>query len=167
MQKLLLVAVCAAISALSLQSCGKVEVERDPIALTENVTLKANEKYTFTLPENTSDDAFSIATQAAHFSVSELGKDAAGKMIYQYTPATNYKGSDMVVISNPEEKHGQGGQHPHSGAPAGGGQCGGGGHANGSPSHDGHQDETNYIITINFTIKDATTTKVASNSLTH
>jgi hypothetical protein len=170
MQKMLLLAVCAGLCAVSLQSCKKTEVERDPIAITENVTLKANEAYTFTLPENTSDDEFAIATQAAHFSVSELGKDATtGKAIYQYTPARDYKGTDVVVISNPEERHADGHHPPHPhGNPitTGGGQCGGGGNHNAvQPAHhEGHEYETNYIITINFVIKEVAPTKIVGTS---
>ncbi len=166
MKKIALFVALAGMSALTLQSCKKEKpIERAPIAITENVSLKINESYTFTMPANTSDDAFAISKQAEHFKISELGKNAEGKEVYLYTPAQDYKGTDQVVMANPEEEH-HGGEHHggehHAGTPPlGGGHHGGGNCGN-------HEEEKNYVITINFVIDGTPSTKkTLESAVTH
>ena len=146
----------ASIAIFGVSSCKKERVEVEPITQTIEVTLKMNESYTFTLPKNTYDDAFGIATQAAHYAVSALGNDVAGNEVYRYQPAKDYKGTDTVVLSNPEEAHGNGAPHPTNGQ-HNGGVCAGNG---GTHAHGAHDEaETNYVITIHFKIVGDNTTK--------
>ncbi len=165
MKKIALFIALAGMSALTLQSCKKEEVAHDPIAITENVTLKLNESYTFTLPANTSDDAFAIAKQAEHFKISELGKNAEGKEVYLYTPAQDYKGTDQVVIANPEEEHHSGAHPPQGGHPHGAPALGGGHHGGGNCGN--HEEEKNYVITINFKIDGTISSKKTQQDAVH
>lgn len=143
MKKAALLLAFASVVAIGTQSCKKEEEPKPPVAETYNVSLKMNEAYTFTLPKNKRDDAYDIITQSAHYSISSVGKDAAGNRIYQYTPAQDYLGADQVVLANakegqrpPHEKCGPKPfiphKHPH-------GNCEG--------------DEDHYIVTINFTVE--------------
>ena len=95
----------AGIALFALQSCQKAERVAALVEKTVNATLKVNESYTFTLPSNQSDDPYQITTQASHSSISELGKNTAGDMVYNYTPALDFAGTDMVVITTVEETH--------------------------------------------------------------
>lgn len=144
MKKAALLLAFASVVTIGIQSCKKEEAPKPPVTETYNVSLKVNEAYTFTLPESKPDDAYEITNQSTHYSISEVGKNAEGKSIYQYTPAPGYTGTDQVVLSNlkegqrpPHEKCGPKPliphKHPH-------GNCGG--------DHEDH-----YIITINFTIE--------------
>lgn len=138
-KKQFLVLALASSSILVVQSCKKMDGDKDHQDKIEyrtvEATINANETYTYSMPENTSDDAFEITTQASHYKTSSLENNAT---TYRYTPVTDYIGSDKVVISTVEEQH----NGHHSG---GGGNCFGGQH------HD--KDETELVITINLTIK--------------
>lgn len=120
-------------------SCQKMDMQKDHEDndkveyRTVDATINANETYTYALPENKSDDPFQITTQAMHAKTSTLENNAT---TYRYTPATNFTGTDKVMISAVEEQH-NGGHH------SGGGMCNGGHH---------HAEETELVITINLTV---------------
>ena len=117
----------AAFALLSLLSCEKEKQDDYTIEHTFDKTLKVNESATFTLPANTSDDAFQITTEASHASVSMLGEDLDGNSIYSYTPEKDYTGTDLVIVSTIEDNYH--GKHPnphHSGKSKGGHNCNGG-----------------------------------------
>ncbi len=148
----------AGITLFALQSCQKAETVAALVEKTVNATLKVNESYTFTLPSNQSDEPYQITTQASHSSISELGKNTAGDMVYNYTPALDFVGTDRVVITTPEETENghcgnQDGDSTHVEGEHHGGGHHGGGHLLG---HHGHHDkdeaETEMKITINLTI---------------
>jgi hypothetical protein len=131
-----------------ITSCKKEEQHRPPIQEALNIALKANESYTFTLPKNKRNDPYEIAQQAGHYSISAVGEDASGNRIYQYTPATDYTGTDEVVVANPKEEgehHPSPGEHPKPGLfhHEHHGGCDGG-------------EEDHYIVTIHFTIENTT-----------
>lgn len=133
--------VLAGAIAVTTQSCKKEKDDQDKIVYqTVDATINANETYTYTLPENKSDDVFAITSQALHAKTSELQNEAT---TYKYIPATDYTGSDKIVISTVEEQHD--GQHNNGG---GGGNCNGNNH---------HDEETAMVITINLTIKGTST----------
>jgi hypothetical protein len=152
MKKMTLVLATASLIAIGTQSCKKEENHKPPITETYSVQLKANEAYTFSLPKNKRDDAYEITTQSTHYTISQVGKDASGNRIYQYTPALNYVGADQIVVANPKEDdqdHDNGGKPEH--------------HHLLPPPHHGHGDcdggeEDHYIITINFTIENTSVT---------
>jgi hypothetical protein len=147
MKKTILVASLTVIAMLGITSCKKEKMEKDAIAQTYTIALKANEVYTFTLPTNTRNDAYQFTTNATHASVSQIGKDADGNSIYTYTPALDYVGTDEVVLSNDQERA-EHGNHPSKPKPALGvhpqGDCNGGG------------EEDHYIVTIHFVVDAAT-----------
>lgn len=138
----------ASLSVIAIQSCKKEEQHPAPITETFSIELKANQSYTFTLPKNKRDDSYEITTQSTHYVISEVGKDASGNRIYQYTPSLNYIGADQVVLANPKE----GGPEDH-------GNCKGKPrpHLNRGESEEGEEDH--YIITINFTIDNSSSNK--------
>ncbi len=129
------------------QSCQKMDFKKDHKDnakveyRTVEATINANETYTYAMPENKSDDPFQITTQASHFKSSMLENNATS---YRYIPSTNYSGTDRVVISSVEEQHD-------------GHQSNGGGNCNQNNNH--HDDETEFVITINLTIKGVSTAK--------
>ncbi len=110
------VAALVCLCMFALQSCEKEDDE----AVTTNISVQipVNSTYRYTLPAINGQEKYTIETAAAHSIVSEIGKDAQGATVYQYTPATNYKGADHVVISSEEDddNHGGGrcsGNHEH------------------------------------------------------
>ena len=140
-KKLILMLSISGLILVGTQSCRKKEGPPKPaIQETINVQLKVNEVYTFVLPENKRDDDYQISTNAAHAKISQLGKDASGNQIYQYTPVLDFAGTDQVIVSNDEELREH---HDHQGPPPHGG-CNKGG------------EEDHYIVTINFTIANPT-----------
>ncbi len=66
-----------------------------------NVKITANETYMFDLGIFGDEEGASISRQATHFSVSTVERDNnSGKIIYKYTPATNFVGTDEVQIKS-------------------------------------------------------------------
>ncbi|MFL5765675.1 MAG: hypothetical protein ACJ77K_17145 [Bacteroidia bacterium] len=145
MKKAAILFVAAALLS-GITSCKKEEQHKPPIQETLNIELKANEAYTFTLPRNKRNDSYEITSQAAHYSISTVGEDASGNRIYQYTPATDYTGTDAVVIANPKE------EEDHHG------NCAGKPHLLPPPHDKCDGPEDHYIVTINFTIDHTATT---------
>lgn len=141
------------LALLSLVSCQKETVNA---LVTQDVaaTLKVNESYTFVLPTDDNDDPYSITSQASNYRVSQIGTDASGQTVYEYTPSLDFVGTDSVVVSNDHE-HG-GGCHGDSTHHEGGhGHHGGGhgllGHHPHRPKNDDAAD-THHEITIRFNI---------------
>lgn len=140
--------ICLITSTLFISSCMREDLPQkdEPIIerTTINVELKKNQSYTYSVPQNLSDDPYQITEQAKHASKSELSTT----LIYTYTPALNYVGTDQVIIANVEEQH-NGNQHG----------CGNGGGNNSNHNHGcsggkNQDQETERIITINFIIKE-------------
>ena len=155
MKKMTLLLATASFAVIGMQSCKKEENDhKSPISETINVQLKANEAYTFTLPKNKRDDEYEITTHPSHSIISEVGRDASGSRIYQYTPSLNYVGTDQVVVANPQEGeqdhdgNGPKPKHHHLLPPPHGhhGGCDGG-------------EEDHYIVTINFIVANDSTNK--------
>ena len=143
---MILVLTVASLAMVSMQSCKKKEAPKPPVQETINAQLQTNEARTFVLPKNKRDDAYEIKLNPLHATISQLGTDASGNSIYQYTPVLDFTGNDQVVVSNAEElkepcHHRHHGilppPHPH-------GDCNGG-------------EEDHYIIKIIFTIGSTTT----------
>ncbi|MDZ4759408.1 MAG: hypothetical protein SGJ10_14885 [Bacteroidota bacterium] len=95
MKKSILMLAIAGTAMFFMPSCKKAETLLTPI---ESATVAAGTTYTYVLPTNT-DDAFEVTTQPLHGTLSALGVDAAGQLIYQYIPDGTYTGTDKVVIS--------------------------------------------------------------------
>ena len=124
-------------SLLFTQSCKKCDqFDKPPVTTTQtvNATLSENTAYTYTLPATQKHVVSVISSQAAHSSVSLIATDANGNYIYQYTPASDYVGTDVVVITSQEAEEHHGGCH--------GGQS--------SNHHD--KDDQTIITAINLTI---------------
>ena len=101
MKKLLaIVAICAivAIHACSKKSSNSNILMTDPNMaqpVVLNATVSAGKTFTFTLGNS---GTANIIKQAAHFQVSEASADENGALIYKYTPAANFSGTDEVDI---------------------------------------------------------------------
>lgn len=142
--------VLVASVVLLASSCEKHDFKKHSektVTQTVDVTLEKNAAYSYTLPENTSDDAFQITTQSEHAGVSTLTNNGTNT-VYTYTPAKDYVGTDKVVIATIEEEHshhmGGGAHHPH--------------HSGGGCNNGNHNDENSKLeIIINITIKDKVT----------
>jgi len=144
MKKTIILLAVAVLGIAGLPSCKKEKQPQPPITTNLNITLKQNQAYTFTMPANGTPLPYKITSQAAHYSISTVGKDANGNEVYQYTPELNYTGTDKVTINNLKEEGGScgnGGPHPH------GGPCGGH-HGN---DHDEDDIQPN-IVNISFNI---------------
>ncbi len=104
------IAVILLAAAFTISSCSKLSKERKEIKETTNLvdTISPTQIFTYTLPDNLSDDPYQIISQATHFSKSELSTDVNGKTVYTYV----YSGTgenlltDDVTIANVEEVHG-------------------------------------------------------------
>lgn len=134
----------ASFLVVGMTACEKGEEMEEAITQNVQVTLRMNEDYTFTLPENLRDDKYEITSPATHASVSVVGVDAQGNQIYQYTPEENYVGTDMVILSNDQEREEQV-EHP-SHPPKGH-------RPKNKPGNCGDK-EDHYIVTIQFTIEE-------------
>jgi hypothetical protein len=87
----------SAIPALMLFSnCKKHDASTGEV---KEIAATVNNNETYTLDLGASD--FSIAKQASNFSSSALTADqASGNLIYNYTPASGFQGTDEVNISS-------------------------------------------------------------------
>lgn len=126
--------------ALFTQSCKKEEDGNKAITQNIDASITKNSTYTFTLPANTTNEAFKITTQASHFTISQQGVDASGAAIYQYQPSKDYVGTDNVTLASAEENHQGGNSGNHSGC-------------------QGHHDDDDNSVTINIhlTVTDVST----------
>lgn len=138
MKKLFLMLSVVGLATFSLTSCGKPD-QKPAIRQTITVQLETNEAYTFVLPQNLRNDAYEFTSQASHYSISVLGTNSVGQNIYQYTPETNYTGTDQVTVSNDWEKEDTGPCGNPQGGP-GFGNCMNGGQ------------EDHYVVTFKFNI---------------
>lgn len=151
---------CAGALIAGVASCKKKEMPNEPkaaITQTENVNMKVDESYSFTLPKNLRDDPYEITIQAQHALISEVGVNKAGERIFSYTPAKGYSGSDQVVVSNDQEREehmAQQGEH-YRPLPLGKeprkGKC-----------DEQKGEEDHYIFTFNFLIDNPTISSVTS-----
>jgi hypothetical protein len=93
-----------------MTSCNKLAKDANDTKITMNMvdTILPTDTFTYTLPDNQSDDPYQITSQASHFKKSELSTDANGKTVYTYIySATNENPlTDDVTIANVEEVHG-------------------------------------------------------------
>lgn len=91
------------ILAGSLISCSNNDdVTNNPNnkIIEENVNISNNETYEYNLGVFGDEEGAGITTQAKHYEISELEREAAvGKIIYMYKPQNNYIGPDYVEIS--------------------------------------------------------------------
>lgn len=143
MKKTLLLALASCVIA-GMASCKKEDTTAPtPSAQTQtiNVSLRAGESYSYTLPSNLPAAQYGITTPAQHASFSELSASSSGEQLYKYTPASGYTGTDQVIVSNVPGSRPAGAQGP---PPCGShGSCSGG-----SDEH--------CTVTINFTVSDTT-----------
>lgn len=95
MKKSILMLALVGTAMFFMPSCKKAETLLTP---TEAATVSAGETYTYVLPTNT-DNEFAITTQPLHGTLSVLGEDAEGQLIYNYVPEANYTGTDKAIIS--------------------------------------------------------------------
>lgn len=157
MKKIILILAITGTLLAGMASCNKGHTPKEAIKQTINVSLKANEAYTFVLPKNLRDDPYEVTSDPVNFTISDIGEDSLGNKVYLYLPSHDYTGTDAVVLSNDQERESHQ-QHPQGPPPNAGGSAG-----------KGHQkekckggDEEHYIITINFTIENSST-----NGVTH
>jgi hypothetical protein len=155
MKKRMLLLAIAGFMMAATPSCKKEETP-SPAATTQtiDVSLKTGESYTFSFPGN-SNAPFEITTEAQHASISQLCCDSAGNKLYKYTPEAGFSGTDQVILSNDKE-HPQNCQHPQGPPPPPPS-----GATNGGCDH-GNDNENHYIVIVNFTIKDTTSSGSSS-----
>lgn len=149
MKKTIVILATASALVAGMASCKKEKMPKEAITETVNVSLKTNESYQFVLPKNLRDDPYEITTQAKHAFISEVGTNTNGDRVFKYTPITDYTGTDMVVISNDQERE------EHQAHPAGTPPVG-------PPPNEHHKhdckggEEDHYIYTFNFITENAT-----------
>ena len=122
-------------SAIVFVSCNK---EHEAVTKVIDVTLKINEVYNYQIPATgDQDDVMQITKVALHALSNTLDfRNNTTSSAFQYTPATDYVGTDEVQVSTAEVHNGNSNHPPHQG----GGNCQGGRH---------HHDEgTTYIFRI-------------------
>jgi len=94
-----------------IQSCKKGVVTK-PTARIITQTIRANQSYQFDLGNFGREEGASISKQAANFSISSVEREInTGKLIYKYSPATNFIGTDEVEI---ESARGSDGASPNN-----------------------------------------------------
>ena len=130
---------------ISLFASCKKEAKDEVTTQVINVTLVADQNYTYTLPAVEKDsDPFSISKQAQNFIQSSITNN--GSTIYQYTPAKGFVGTDQVTLQSMEneelEHQNQGNKHTGPQLVCKGGDS----------KSCNHQEQEGKIIVINFTI---------------
>jgi hypothetical protein len=148
MKKLHFVFGLAIASLASTQSCMKCDHDMDRNHVTQktvNASIGENTTYSYMLPLAAKGSVPVITADAAHDSKSTITTDAYGNLEYNYTPATNYTGTDVVVITTHDAPQ-QGGCFGAGNPPPSPGNCNGG--------HGGcnHPDDNTTITTINLTV---------------
>ena len=119
-------------------SCKK-DKHHQPITKTIDVTLGMNETYSFTFPTNKNN--LIIERQASHALNSDLTADnTTGLFLYNYTPATDFVGTDEISITTLKEDNGHG-NHAQGILPGG---CYGG-----SGVHHDDDNTVTYVFKIN------------------
>jgi hypothetical protein len=144
-----------AVLALGFSSCNRHDHVHPTHSVTWQTTtvdsvISANHTLVMILPATMSEETPIISTDAKNASVSTLIKDSStGNWVYTFTPATDYTGTDQVILDSEDEaaEHANAGAgHPHQGpGHHGGGMCG---------VHDGDEEEHNRIV-LNITINPA------------
>ncbi len=159
MKKLVFAFAFAASSSLFMQSCMKCDHDMDRNRTTQqtvNATVSENTTYSYMLPMAAKGSMPVITADAAHASASTITADAYGNLEYHYTPAANYTGADVVVITT------------HDAAQQGGGCFGGPGPGNCSPGGHGgcnHPGDNATITTINLTVTPAVANTATANTV--
>ncbi|MBA2612032.1 MAG: Ig-like domain-containing protein [Bacteroidetes bacterium] len=160
MKKTSLLFAIASIVLITLPSCKKTEQEELPVTETIHATVKLNETYSYILPMNEGHIPYTIAKQGEHDNISVIEKSADGSFVYKYTPTANFTGSDMVIISNEKEGHGNCEHQDHDSDHGERRHNRRGHHGNGE--HHEHEMQK-HIITINFTIANKVANKASAN----
>ena len=127
---------------------------------TVNATINENTTYSYVLPMVAKGSVPVISTSAAHASASVITTDGNGNLEYRYTPATNYTGTDVVVITTHD-------------APQQGGCFGGGnmpapppGKGGGGQGHCNHPGDNTTVTTIAITVNSSLDILPAKQSTT-
>lgn len=145
MKNLTLLFTIALTISLFTSSCKKEDDKQNNQVI--NVTINENANYTYTVPSTSQGGNYSISQQASHYLASTIANvSGTTSMTYNYTPALNYVGSDVVVLSSSDSHHGGGCQHNQ------GGNCN---HQGGHCDH--HDSDDNSTITININVVSSTT----------
>ncbi|MBS1638246.1 MAG: hypothetical protein JST26_20200 [Bacteroidetes bacterium] len=149
-------------AAVLFTACGKHH-KATHSTQTVNATVDMNKSYQFDLGTVSKKESARITEQAQHFSVSQTASvDGTEHMVYNYTPATNYTGTDQVTIEIAEGHHQCGEHHEHHG-----GNCQHSGSCHHHHDNDDDDDDntTTYIININV-VRAATTPVVVTGAQT-
>ncbi len=111
----------AALFTFVISSCKK-EQEGKTITQTINITLNANNSYSYQIPHaGDADDVMHIIKQSVNYKVSQVASVAGSDYaLFEYTPGLNFTGSDEVQVSNEENHQGDANGQMH-------GNCNGGG----------------------------------------
>ncbi len=84
-----------------LLSCSKQSINDEVSPRLTNIinaTIAPNQSYHFTISDP---GEVSIVKQAKHYKTSETALEAeSGKMIYNYTPAQNFTGTEEIILTN-------------------------------------------------------------------
>ncbi|MEO8109741.1 MAG: hypothetical protein ABI594_06920 [Ginsengibacter sp.] len=86
---------------IMLLSCSKQSINDEvspDLTNVINVTIAPNQSYHFTV---SGPGEVSIVKQAKHYKTSETALEAeSGQMIYNYTPAQDYTGTEEIILTN-------------------------------------------------------------------
>ncbi len=86
---------------IMLLSCSKQSINDEvspDLTNVINATIAPNQSYHFTVSEP---GEVSIVKQGKHYKTSEMAREAeSGKMIYNYTPAQDYTGTEEIILTN-------------------------------------------------------------------
>ncbi len=89
-------------------SCKKDSTD-NTVRQTITETLKVNQSYQFDLGRFGREEGASISKQATHYSNSSVERDPnTGNLIYNYTAATNFVGTDEVELKSARGSNGSG-----------------------------------------------------------
>ncbi|MCX6290142.1 MAG: hypothetical protein NT126_00065 [Bacteroidetes bacterium] len=125
MKKIIYSTLTLSVLLLFASSCRK---ENNGVIITKviPVQLNVNQSYSYEVPRaGDDDDDMQITKQATHFLMSQVSASTGTNVLFEYTPALNFTGTDEVILNNAEGSHG------HGGHGNGHGNCGGS-----KPHHD-------------------------------
>jgi hypothetical protein len=96
-------AIAAICAIVIIHACTKNTISKSdmpytypvtPSSVTMTESISAGSTFSFTLGSGTAN----IVKQAAHFKISEASSDENGDLVYRYTPASDFSGSDAVEV---------------------------------------------------------------------
>jgi hypothetical protein len=140
------------LTLLLSQACKKSQVSTTETVQSETIeaTINSNESYRYAMPTGENADSYNVATSSSNGATVVI-ESTASETAFVYTPASNFSGTESVVISNTEPM----GESEHHHGKHKDGKHHGDKHAKKQGGCHSGSSESKRTITFNITVKSA------------